>query len=88
MAVWRHVGAGQGRRFGEELKKNARGRSRRRQESDTISLLTERGIVLALACLVCKHYINITLLSFAQVERSYSETARHRGEDKRRVGRR
>lgn len=33
-----------------------------------ISSHTERGIVLALACLIYKHFINITPLSFALQE--------------------
>lgn len=39
-------------------------RRRQEEESDTISLSTERGIVLDLACLIYKHHITITLLSF------------------------
>lgn len=54
-----------------------------------ISLSTERGIVLALACLIYKHYINITPLSFTPQETVLS-TVLWRGltgkePDKRRV---
>lgn len=69
-------------RFREELK-NARGR--RRQESDTISQRTERGIVLALACLIYKHYINITLLSFAPQEAFFQWRGLTRGKNLTRV---
>lgn len=68
-----------GQRFREELKKG-----RRRQESDMISDCTERGIVLALACLVYKHYIN--LFSFALQETFFpveggQERTWHKGEE-------